>query len=54
MHSLVRFANNEKFGYCDGVKARPRPRRSTVAEIKMTGDAESHELTEWQVVGWIY
>ena len=39
---------------CDGVKARPRPRRSAVAETKMTGDAESHELTEWQVVGWIY
>ena len=42
------------FDYCDGVKARPRPRRSAIAGTKMTGDTESYELTEWQVVGWIY
>ena len=41
--------------YCDGVEARPRfGRRSAVAETEMTGDAESHELTEWQVVCEIY
>ncbi len=40
--------------YCDGVEARPRSgRRSAVAEIEMTGDAASHELTGWQGVGWI-
>ena len=40
---------------CDGVEARPRSsRRSAVAKTEMTGDAESHELTEWQVVGGIY
>ena len=41
--------------YCGGVEARPRSgRRSAVAETEMTGDAESHELTEWQGVGWVY
>ena len=41
--------------YCGGVEGGPRSgRRSAVAESEMTGDAESHELTEWQGVGWIY
>ena len=41
--------------YCDGVEARTRPgRRSAAAETEMTGDVESHELTEWQVVDWVY
>ena len=44
-----------KPGQCDGVEARPRfGRRSAVAETDMTGDAENHELREWQGVGWIY
>ncbi len=47
--------SERRLWYCDGVEARPRPgRRSAVAETEMIGDAESHELTEWQVVGWIY
>lgn len=42
-------------GYCDGLEAGPRSvRRSAVAESEMTGEAESHKLTEWQGVDWIY
>lgn len=38
-------------GQCDGVKARPRlGRKTAVAEVEMTGDAESDELMEWQEV----
>ena len=29
-------------------------RRSEVAKTEMTGDAENHEITEWQAVVWIY
>ncbi len=33
------------------VEGRSRP---AVAETEVIGNAESHELTEWQGVGWIY
>ena len=36
---------------CDGLEGRSRP---AVAETEVIGNAESHELTEWQGVGWIY
>ena len=52
---MASISSSKSAEYCDGVEARPRPgRRSAVAETEMTGDAESHELTEWQVVDWIY
>ncbi|MCJ1342888.1 hypothetical protein MMC31_001077 [Peltigera leucophlebia] len=63
-HSLARLApvntcniGLNRVGYCGGVdvtKTRFRSRsdrRSTAVEAKMTGDAESDELTEWQGVG---
>ena len=37
--------------YYDDVEGKSRP---AVAEAELIGDAESHELTEWQEVGWIY
>lgn len=41
-----------------GVEARPKSgSKSTVAETEKPGEwrcRESHELTQWQGVGWIY